>query len=87
MKEAKLQNILFKDELTKGDLIYLLNLDTPEVRGIFHARANQIRHDYFRDEVHFRGVIEISNYCSQNCNYCGLRDENYSIKRFKMEPD
>ncbi|MFA7229585.1 MAG: radical SAM protein, partial [Melioribacteraceae bacterium] len=34
-----------------------------------------------------RGVIELSNYCSQNCLYCANRDDNYKLLRYRMNPD
>ncbi|HQK84380.1 MAG TPA: hypothetical protein PLK24_10630, partial [Atribacter sp.] len=33
--------------------------------------ANQIRKEQVGDEVHLRGIIEFSNYCSCHCLYCG----------------
>lgn len=38
------------------------------------------------DQVHLRGIIEFSNHCVRNCLYCGLRNANRSITRYRMEP-
>ena len=43
--------------------------------------ADEVRHAYVGDGVHLRGLIEFSNYCRQNCAYCGLRRDNKNIKR------
>lgn len=50
-------------------------------------RADEIRKQYFGNEVHLRGIIEFSNYCRCGCLYCGLQVQNDSIERYRMEPD
>ncbi|MCK4860256.1 MAG: [FeFe] hydrogenase H-cluster radical SAM maturase HydE [Candidatus Omnitrophica bacterium] len=49
--------------------------------------ANGIRKAFCGDEVHIRGIIEFSNYCLHSCLYCGLRQQNKKIPRFRMSPD
>ena len=39
------------------------------------------------DEVHLRGLIEISNHCVRQCGYCGLRAGNRSLGRYRMTED
>jgi biotin synthase len=48
-------------------------------------KADEARKKFCGEEVHLRGVIEFSNYCSRNCLYCGLRRDNKSITRYRME--
>lgn len=48
-----------------------------------HARA--ARHQYLGDEIKLRGVIEISNVCQKNCDYCAMRRSNSSLKRFRLD--
>ncbi|MGC8846026.1 MAG: [FeFe] hydrogenase H-cluster radical SAM maturase HydE, partial [Candidatus Hydrogenedens sp.] len=47
--------------------------------------ADSIRSKYVGEEVHFRGLIEISNYCKKNCLYCGIRISNRKLTRYRME--
>lgn len=37
--------------------------------------------------VHLRGIIELSNYCTKNCFYCGIRRENKQIERYTLTTD
>lgn len=37
--------------------------------------------------VHLRAIIEFSNYCRQDCLYCGLRRSNGKVARYRMDPD
>lgn len=48
-----------------------------------HERASAVRKNVFDDEVFVRGVVEISNFCRENCSYCGMRRENRTLDRFR----
>lgn len=48
-----------------------------------HART--IRHRYLGDDIKLRGVIEISNICQKNCDYCAMRRDNKALKRFRLD--
>lgn len=82
-----LYEILHKEELTKGEIIFLLNLADKNDQQKLFDRADEVRSIYCGDEVHLRGIIEFSNYCEQNCLYCGLRDDNYKLTRYRMTPE
>lgn len=58
-------------------------LDSFDLEG----KAGALRDEVFGREVFVRGVIETSNYCRQNCNYCGMRRDNRGLKRFRVELD
>lgn len=46
--------------------------------------ADKIRVDNVGNVVHIRGLLEISNICLRNCDYCGLRSENSTLDRYAM---
>jgi biotin synthase len=49
------------------------------------TRAGELRDEVFGQKIFVRGVIEVSNYCRQNCNYCGMRRDNRDLHRFRLE--
>lgn len=49
--------------------------------------ANDVKLRTIGNEVHIRGIIEISNICSKNCYYCGLRHENNNINRYSISDE
>lgn len=49
----------------------------------FHNRAAQITRARFGRQVFVRAVVEISNFCRENCAYCGMRRDNRQLKRFR----
>jgi len=46
--------------------------------------ADATRRECIGDEVHLRGLIEISNYCRRNCLYCGIRAARADLTRYRM---
>ncbi|HPD26097.1 MAG TPA: [FeFe] hydrogenase H-cluster radical SAM maturase HydE [Candidatus Marinimicrobia bacterium] len=46
--------------------------------------ADRIRRAVFGDEIYLRGIIEFTNYCRQNCYYCGLRRSNRAVQRYRL---
>jgi len=51
------------------------------------SQADAIRRADVGDEVHLRGLIEISNTCDRNCLYCGLRTSNTRLQRYRLTED
>jgi biotin synthase len=43
-----------------------------------------VRAENVGDEVHLRGLVEISNICVRSCAYCGIRVENRKLQRYRM---
>jgi len=72
-------------QLEKAEIVALL--ESAEINQELFAAADQVRRRYVGDEVHLRGLIEFSNICKQNCLYCGLRRDNKSLERYRLEPD
>lgn len=72
--------------LTGKDMVALLGAGEEESKALF-AKADEFRARFMGDEVHLRGIIEFSNFCRQNCLYCGLRRDNQNLTRYRMGPD
>ena len=53
----------------------------------FHERAAAAAHEHFGREVFIRGVVEASNFCRENCHYCGMRRDNRDLHRFRARHD
>jgi biotin synthase len=57
-----------------------------EEAGQVLEAADKLRAETVGDGVHLRGLIEFSNYCRNNCLYCGIRRENRKVSRYRMTP-
>ncbi len=47
-------------------------------------QAYDVKRDNVGTDVFLRGLIEISNICSRDCLYCGIRKSNHDFIRFRM---
>ena len=52
-----------------------------------HEAALATARENFGREVYVRGVVEVSNYCRENCHYCGMRRSNRGLNRYRAEAD
>ncbi len=66
-------------QLQKKDAVLSSNPKT------LYQRANSIRNKYLGNACCVHGIIEFSNYCRNDCLYCGLRSSNSELARYRME--
>lgn len=82
-----MQNIIDKaiteHNLSREELICLLKEDA--VTESLLKAADEVRHEFVGDEIHLRGLIEFSNFCKNNCLYCGLRRDNKGLQRYRID--
>ena len=69
----------------RGGMATIFPLDMPDAQTWRQACA--LRKHYWGDAVFLRGIIEFSNYCKQNCLYCGLRRDNAKLARYRLAPE
>jgi biotin synthase len=70
--------------LTQTDLLKWLRERRPARLQELYARANAVRKEHVGDAVHLRGLIEVSSHCVRQCMYCGLRQGNRALQRYRM---
>ena len=52
-----------------------------------HEQAEALTTAEFGNRVFVRGVVEISNFCRQNCHYCGMRRSRADLERYRIPLD
>ncbi|MCD6539359.1 MAG: [FeFe] hydrogenase H-cluster radical SAM maturase HydE [Candidatus Omnitrophica bacterium] len=67
--------------MKKEEILEYLKSD--KANSLF-KKADKIRKLYCGDKVFIRGIVEFSNHCCRSCLYCGLRQENKKILRYRM---
>ncbi|MDR3256272.1 MAG: [FeFe] hydrogenase H-cluster radical SAM maturase HydE [Endomicrobium sp.] len=77
-----LEKAINTHSLNENEILELLKTEKTDT---LFLHADEIRKKYVGDAVHLRALIEFSNYCKQNCFYCGLRRDNSSLKRYRIE--
>lgn len=52
-----------------------------------HSLAWEQTRRRFGSNVFLRAVVEISNFCRENCSYCGMRRDNRELARYRARLD
>lgn len=84
--QNKISSILKKENLNREDLILLLSANALETELIF-KKAAEIKSKHIGNFTYFRGLIELSNVCTKNCYYCGIRKGNTKVQRYTVTDD
>lgn len=79
------EKLIENHELTKEEFIGLMQAaDDAEVRERLRTEAVRLRKKYYGDKVFTRGLIEFTNYCKNDCYYCGIRRGNRNAQRYRL---
>ena len=72
--------------LTEDEYLELLQhwQDSDVVKRL-SEEAVKLRKQHYGDKVFTRGLIEFTNYCRNNCYYCGIRRDNRNIGRYRLD--
>ena len=70
--------------LSKEEFVELLANTDEEDREILRKEAVRLREKYYGHDVYIRGLIEFTNYCRNNCYYCGIRRDNRYLERYRL---
>jgi biotin synthase len=57
------------------------------VQHELHERAAAATRRVFGSKVFVRAVVEVSNFCRENCHYCGMRRDNTSLRRYRAQAE
>lgn len=50
-------------------------------------RAVAFQKQYYGNQVYTRALIEFTNYCKNNCRYCGIRRDNQKVNRYRLSKE
>ncbi|MBR1571408.1 MAG: [Lachnospiraceae bacterium] len=73
--------------LSREDFIYLIDNQSEEARKYAAELAKTTTLSVYGDRVYVRGLIEFTNYCKNNCYYCGIRAGNTGVSRYRLTAD
>lgn len=69
---------------SKEELLFLLEHITEEERQLLYDTAAGCSRERFSNHIFLRGLIEFTNYCKNNCYYCGIRAGNSHVSRYRL---
>ena len=89
--EEQLQTLVDKLEaqnrLNREEWIQLIKGRTPELAQYIFEKARKIQQAYYGTDVYIRGLIEFTNYCKNDCYYCGIRRSNSKAHRYRLSEE
>ncbi|MBS7360182.1 MAG: [FeFe] hydrogenase H-cluster radical SAM maturase HydE [Oscillospiraceae bacterium] len=73
LTDSELKNLI--DNITDEDLTYM------------HKKARECADGVYGKKIFIRGLIEFTNYCKNNCYYCGIRCGNKNVSRYRLNKE
>lgn len=74
-------------DLSGSELHTLIAERTDETSTYLQQQAKAVREQVYGSRVFIRGLIEFTNYCKNNCYYCGIRRGNDKAERYRLTED
>jgi biotin synthase len=75
------------DTRSDAELLRCIRSNDPEEIEALFAAARKVREEHYGNDVYFRGLIEFTNYCKNNCYYCGIRADNTRVERYRLSTE
>lgn len=76
-----------ENNLSGDELLELLSGFTPEDSKYLFKKSRATADRIYGNKIYVRGLIEFSNYCRNNCYYCGIRRDNLNVQRYRLSKD
>jgi len=73
--------------LEDKELLQLVFAFSPESEKYAMNLAGKKALSVFGNKIYYRGIVEFTNICRNNCYYCGLRKDNEKCKRYRLTED
>ena len=70
--------------LPAADLRALVSELTADEEELLYASAREVREAVYGKAVYLRGLIEFTNWCRNDCYYCGIRRSNRCADRYRL---
>jgi len=77
-----IENLYKNRDLPDADLKTII--ESGECEKELFEKADGVRRAYYGTDVYIRGLIEFTNYCKNNCYYCGIRSDNRKLERYRL---
>ena len=72
--------------LEKEEYLYLIKNRNIASEYLFEEAQNT-RNKIYGKKIYIRGLIEFTNYCKNNCLYCGIRRDNKNADRYRLSKE
>ncbi len=81
---ALINKLEAESRLSRAEWIALIEGRSTNAAEYLFQKARKWQQRYFGRQIYARGLIEFTNYCKNDCYYCGIRRSNRSTQRYRL---
>ena len=85
--KALIEKLCGERTLTKPEWTQLFSTWNDDDRAFAAGLAQETAVSRFGRDIFFRGIIEFTNVCKNNCYYCGIRRDDAGVSRYRLTKD
>ena len=85
--QSVLEKLVSGGDITREEIILLLENRNGEIQSYLAQKASAVARENYGNKVFVRGLIEFTNYCKNDCYYCGIRCSNKNASRYRLTRD
>lgn len=82
-----IEEIRTRQNITKDQLVHLLTTEDEALLTRLKITARAVADSVYGNQIFIRGLIEFTNYCKNDCLYCGIRKSNSNTKRYRLSEE
>ena len=82
--QSLIDKLTTQQNLPDEELLALITTTEPNINQLLASAADKVRRKDYGNKVYIRGLIEFTNYCKNNCYYCGIRAGNSQAHRYRL---
>lgn len=80
----KIDQIQRTRQISIEELKTLLETKDRDVIDYLYEQARRLTQSVFGRKIYIRGLIEFTNFCKNDCYYCGIRKSNKHVQRYRL---
>lgn len=87
MLHQVIDHIREQQNISHGELAALLETKDADALLYLQKEARRTADAVYGNKVFIRGLIEFTNYCKNDCLYCGIRRSNRNAERYRLSKE
>ncbi|SKB63227.1 biotin synthase [Lachnospiraceae bacterium] len=81
---AIIDSLEHEKKISADRLRYIFMCDDDDTKEYLFQTARRTAQQNFKNEVYIRGLVEFTNFCKNDCYYCGIRCGNAKADRYRL---
>ena len=78
-----IDKLRIEKKLSKKEYLFLIK-NREECKEYLFKNSSEVRKEVYGNDIYIRGLIEFTNYCKNDCLYCGIRRSNKNAQRYRL---